>query len=171
MCLNRQHIHVICTFACKDVHALNEQQYLGTYIFLCLSSGIRLKTSRIYGICTSFCVTEGARRRYLLSYSLKTAKLRRGKGKKKKERKKIQQAETLKMSYYVWSLNPLSPANTFLWLVSKSDKACVCSQLIDRTVLIKQYPSLGKKAHNLILLSQVFIAQRCFSWMNSFSWN
>lgn len=50
------------------------------------------------------------------------------------------------MSYYVWSLNPLSPANTFLWLVSKSDKACICSQLIDRTVLIKQYPSLGKKS-------------------------
>lgn len=78
----------------------------------------------------------------LSTYESKRRERERG----KKRRKKAQQAGALKMSYYVWSLNPLSPANTFLWLVSKSDKACVCSQLIDRTVLIKQYPSLGKES-------------------------
>jgi len=58
-------------------------------------------------------MTEGARRRYLLSYSLKKAKVGSRK-EKKKRKKKMQQAGTLQMSYYVWSLNPLSPANTFL---------------------------------------------------------
>lgn len=33
---------------------------------------------------------------------------------RKKKKEKVQQAGTLKMSYYVWSLNPLNPANTFL---------------------------------------------------------
>lgn len=75
--------------------------------------------------------------------SLQREKVGSEKGQKKK---KTQQAGTLKMSYYVCSPNPLSPANTLLCLVSKSDKTCVCSQLIDRAVLIKQYPSLGKES-------------------------
>lgn len=43
-----------------------------------------------------------------------TSESKRREWERKKKKKKMQQAGTLKMSYYVWSLNPLSPANTFL---------------------------------------------------------
>lgn len=96
---------------------------------------------------------------------------KQGVEKEKKEEKKMQQAETLKMSYYVWSLNPLSPANTFLWLVSKSDKACVCSQLIDRTVLIKQYPSLGKESpQSHFTFSSLYCTKVFFAGWIHFPW-
>lgn len=119
--------------------------YAHTYFCGC-GSRIRLKTSKICAICTSLLSVWQTVPDEDICCPIHLKEQEEGVGKEKKRRKKMQQAGTLKMSYYVWSLNPLSPANTFLWLVSKSDKACVCSQLIDRTVLIKQYPSLGKES-------------------------